>query len=57
MQSNAADHTILHWDMHRMKRIAQSHMLRDVEWHSLNCALTYATLGIWKPHMKGTLRQ
>jgi hypothetical protein len=39
--------------MHRMKRIAQAHMLRDVEWHSLNCALTYATLGIWKPHMKG----
>ncbi|GLH10595.1 Echinoderm microtubule-associated protein-like CG42247 [Gryllus bimaculatus] len=47
IQSNSGDYELLYWNAGLCRQIPQSSTLRDVEWASNTCTLTFNTVGIW----------
>ncbi|KAK7871406.1 hypothetical protein R5R35_006108 [Gryllus longicercus] len=54
IQSNSGDYELLYWNAGLCRQIPQSSTLRDVEWASNTCTLTFNTVGIWPEGADGT---
>lgn len=54
LQSNSGDYELLFWNAGLCRQIPHSSQLRDVEWASNSCVLTFNTLGIWPEGADGT---
>lgn len=54
IQTNSGDYELLFWNAGLCRQIAQTSQMRDVEWASHTCTLTFATLGIWPEGADGT---
>ncbi|XP_060530398.1 echinoderm microtubule-associated protein-like 2 [Cylas formicarius] len=53
LRSNSADFELLFWNAGTCRQIPQSNLLRDVEWATNNCPVTFTTLGIWPENADG----
>lgn len=54
LRSNSGDYEVLYWNASLCRQIPQSATLRDVEWASQNCTLSFTTVGIWPENADGT---
>lgn len=54
LQSNSGDYELLFWNAGLCRQVVQTSQMRDVEWASSTCTLTFATLGIWPEGADGT---
>ncbi|XP_063217797.1 echinoderm microtubule-associated protein-like 2 isoform X3 [Bacillus rossius redtenbacheri] len=54
IQSNSGDYELLYWNASLCRQIPQSSDMRDVEWDTNTCTLTFATIGIWPEGADGT---
>ncbi|XP_069695137.1 echinoderm microtubule-associated protein-like 2 isoform X3 [Periplaneta americana] len=54
IQSNSGDYELLYWNAGLCRQIPQSSQLRDVEWASNSCTLSFNTIGIWPEGADGT---
>ncbi|XP_018322367.1 echinoderm microtubule-associated protein-like 2 isoform X3 [Agrilus planipennis] len=54
IRSNSGDYELLFWNSGTCRQITQSTTLRDVEWASNTCTLTFTTIGIWPENADGT---
>lgn len=54
IQSNSGDYELLYWNAGLCRQVPQSSQLRDVEWASNSCTLTFNSLGIWPEGADGT---
>ncbi|CAH0560977.1 unnamed protein product [Brassicogethes aeneus] len=54
LRSNSGDYEILYWNAGTCRQIPQSGMMRNVEWATNNCILTFTTIGIWPENADGT---
>ncbi|XP_066947603.1 echinoderm microtubule-associated protein-like 2 isoform X39 [Macrobrachium rosenbergii] len=54
LQTNSGDYELLFWNAGLCRQIAQTSQMRDVEWATQSCTLTFATLGIWPEGTDGT---
>ncbi|XP_076099427.1 echinoderm microtubule-associated protein-like 2 isoform X4 [Mytilus galloprovincialis] len=52
--SNSGDYEVLFWNVPSCEQETSSSSLRDVEWASQNCTLSFATAGIWPRGADGT---
>ncbi|KAK8384055.1 hypothetical protein O3P69_016056 [Scylla paramamosain] len=54
LQSNSGDYELLYWNAGLSRQIVQTSQMRDVEWATSSCTLTFNTLGIWPEGADGT---
>jgi len=54
LRSNSGDHEILFWNTEICRQVAQSSQLRDLQWSSDTCTLSFATFGIWPEGADGS---
>ncbi|XP_050729879.1 echinoderm microtubule-associated protein-like 2 isoform X5 [Eriocheir sinensis] len=54
LQSNSGDYELLFWNAGLCRQIVQTSQMRDVEWATSSCTLTFNTLGIWPEGADGT---
>lgn len=54
VRSNSGDYEILYWNPRTCKQISQASSLRDVEWASDTCTLSFNACGIWQEGADGT---
>ncbi|XP_066583386.1 echinoderm microtubule-associated protein-like 2 isoform X2 [Prorops nasuta] len=54
LRSNSGDYELLYWNPGVCRQIAQSSTLRDVEWHTHTCVISFETIGIWPEGADGT---
>ncbi|VEN35286.1 unnamed protein product [Callosobruchus maculatus] len=54
LRSNSGDYELLFWNAGTCRQIPQSTMVRDVEWATNTCPLTFTSLGIWPETADGT---
>ncbi|XP_067011712.2 echinoderm microtubule-associated protein-like 2 isoform X2 [Anabrus simplex] len=54
IQSNSGDYELLFWNAGLCRQIPQSSQMRDVEWASNTCVLTFNSIGIWPEGADGT---
>ncbi|KAK9876491.1 hypothetical protein WA026_013867 [Henosepilachna vigintioctopunctata] len=53
LRSNSADFELLFWNAGTCRQITQSANLKDVEWSTNNCTLTFNTIGVWSENSDG----
>uniref|UniRef100_A0A1B6C405 Uncharacterized protein n=2 Tax=Clastoptera arizonana TaxID=38151 RepID=A0A1B6C405_9HEMI len=54
LRSNSGDYEVLYWNPSLCRQIPQSSTLRDIEWASQSCTLSFNTIGIWPENADGT---
>ncbi|CAG9819557.1 unnamed protein product [Phaedon cochleariae] len=54
LRSNSGDYELLFWNAGTCRQIPQSGLVRDVEWASNTCPLTFTTAGVWPENADGT---
>lgn len=54
LRSNSGDYELLFWNAGTCRQIPQTALMRDVEWATNNCTLTFTTVGIWPENADGT---
>uniref|UniRef100_A0A1B6EW60 Uncharacterized protein n=1 Tax=Cuerna arida TaxID=1464854 RepID=A0A1B6EW60_9HEMI len=54
IRSNSGDYELLFWNAGLCRQVPQSASMRDVEWFSQNCVLSFSTIGIWPENADGT---
>ncbi|XP_056638235.1 echinoderm microtubule-associated protein-like 2 isoform X2 [Diorhabda sublineata] len=54
LRSNSADYELLFWNAGTCRQIPQSSIMRDVEWATNTCTITFTTVGIWPENADGT---
>ncbi|XP_075233880.1 echinoderm microtubule-associated protein-like 2 isoform X2 [Lycorma delicatula] len=54
LRSNSGDYELLYWNPGLCRQIPQSSSLRDVEWDTQTCVLSFTTVGIWPEGADGT---
>ncbi|XP_028133736.1 echinoderm microtubule-associated protein-like 2 isoform X1 [Diabrotica virgifera virgifera] len=54
IRSNSADYELLFWNAGTCRQIPQSTIMRDVEWATNSCTITFTTVGIWPENADGT---
>ncbi|XP_026668685.1 echinoderm microtubule-associated protein-like 2 isoform X3 [Ceratina calcarata] len=54
LRSNSGDYELLYWNAGVCRQIPQSSMMRDVEWASHTCVISFETIGIWPEGADGT---
>lgn len=54
IMSNSGDYEVLVWNSETCKQITSSSTLRDVEWKTQTCTLSFNTIGIWPEGADGT---
>ncbi|XP_049825884.1 echinoderm microtubule-associated protein-like 2 isoform X2 [Aethina tumida] len=54
LRSNSGDYELLYWNAGTCRQIPQSGMMKDVEWATNNCTLTFTTVGIWPENADGS---
>ena len=53
MRTNSGDYEILHWQASNCKQITQIQFIREIEFDTDSCTLSFATLGIWNASANG----
>ncbi|KAL0123579.1 hypothetical protein PUN28_005827 [Cardiocondyla obscurior] len=54
LRSNSGDYELLYWNPGVCRQIPQSSMLRNVDWASHTCVISFETIGIWPEGADGT---
>ncbi|CAG5101627.1 Similar to Eml1: Echinoderm microtubule-associated protein-like 1 (Rattus norvegicus) [Cotesia congregata] len=54
LRSNSGDYELLYWNPRVCRQIPQSSNLRDVEWASHTCVISFETIGVWPEGADGT---
>ncbi|XP_077290985.1 echinoderm microtubule-associated protein-like 2 isoform X2 [Arctopsyche grandis] len=54
LRSNSGDYELLYWNPTTCRQITNTSSLRDVEWDSNTCTLSFQTIGIWPENADGT---
>ncbi|XP_034943375.1 echinoderm microtubule-associated protein-like 2 isoform X2 [Chelonus insularis] len=54
LRSNSGDYELLYWNPGVCRQIPQSSSLRDVEWATHTCIISFETIGIWPEGADGT---
>lgn len=54
IRSNSGDYELLYWNAGTCRQIPQSSIMRDVEWATNTCTLTFTSVGIWPENADGT---
>ncbi|XP_043476559.1 echinoderm microtubule-associated protein-like 2 isoform X8 [Leptopilina heterotoma] len=54
LRSNSGDYELLYWNPGVCRQIPQSSTLRDVDWSTQNCVISFETIGIWPDGADGT---
>jgi microtubule-associated protein-like 1/2 len=54
LRSNSGDYELLYWNAATCRQIPQTGVMRDVEWATNNCTITFSTIGIWPENADGT---
>lgn len=49
LTSNSGDYEVLFWQVLTCKQITQVQVIREIEWSTNSCTLSFGTLGIWNP--------
>ncbi|KAL3266954.1 hypothetical protein HHI36_011104 [Cryptolaemus montrouzieri] len=53
LRSNSADYEIICWNTSTCRPIVQTIYLRDAEWATNSCTVTFNTIGIWPENAEG----
>ncbi|XP_066252932.1 echinoderm microtubule-associated protein-like 2 isoform X1 [Euwallacea similis] len=54
LRSNSGDYELLFWNAGTCRQIPQTSLMRNVEWATNNCTLTFTTVGIWPENADGS---
>ncbi|XP_024881267.1 echinoderm microtubule-associated protein-like 2 isoform X7 [Temnothorax curvispinosus] len=54
LRSNSGDYELLYWNPGVCRQIPQSSMLRNVDWSTHTCVISFETIGIWPEGADGT---
>ncbi|XP_076241239.1 echinoderm microtubule-associated protein-like 2 isoform X3 [Calliopsis andreniformis] len=54
LRSNSGDYELLYWNPGVCRQIPQPSILRDVEWATHTCIISFETIGIWPEGADGT---
>lgn len=54
LASNSGDYEVLFWNIPSCEQETSANIMRDVEWASQNCTLSFSTAGIWPRGADGT---
>ncbi|XP_061940142.1 echinoderm microtubule-associated protein-like 2 isoform X8 [Apis cerana] len=54
LRSNSGDYEVLYWNPGVCRQIPQSSIMRDMEWASHTCVISFETIGIWPEGADGT---
>ncbi|XP_015114327.1 echinoderm microtubule-associated protein-like 2 isoform X3 [Diachasma alloeum] len=54
LRSNSGDYELLYWNAGVCRQIPQSSTLRDVDWATHTCVISFETIGIWPEGADGT---
>ncbi|XP_076252565.1 echinoderm microtubule-associated protein-like 2 isoform X2 [Rhynchophorus ferrugineus] len=54
LRSNSGDYELLYWNAGTCRQIPQPSLMRDLDWASNTCTLTFNTIGIWPENADGT---
>ncbi|KAL6442833.1 hypothetical protein ACFW04_002710 [Cataglyphis niger] len=54
LRSNSGDYELLYWNPGVCRQIPQSSTLRNVDWATHTCVITFETIGIWPEGADGT---
>ncbi|KYN11305.1 Echinoderm microtubule-associated protein-like 1, partial [Trachymyrmex cornetzi] len=54
LRSNSGDYELLYWNPGVCRQIPQSSMLRNVDWATHTCVISFETIGIWPEGADGT---
>ncbi|XP_053997604.1 echinoderm microtubule-associated protein-like 2 isoform X7 [Hylaeus anthracinus] len=54
LRSNSGDYELLYWNPGVCRQIPQPSALRDIEWTSHSCIISFETIGIWPEGADGT---
>ncbi|KRT81184.1 translation initiation factor eIF2A, partial [Oryctes borbonicus] len=54
IRTNSGDYELLYWNAETRKQETRSSSMRDVEWATNTCTITFNTVGIWPPEADGT---
>lgn len=53
LRSNSSDFELLFWNSETCRQIVQIPLLRDIEWATHTCTVTFSTIGIWSEYISG----
>ncbi|KAK6645396.1 hypothetical protein RUM43_001673 [Polyplax serrata] len=54
LRSNSGDYELLYWQASICRQITQTSSMKDTDWATNDCTITFNTLGIWQDGMDGT---
>lgn len=54
IRSNSGDYELLYWNATTCRQVPTSTQLRDVQWFTNTCPITFNTAGIWPENADGT---
>ncbi|KAK9298266.1 hypothetical protein QLX08_008346 [Tetragonisca angustula] len=54
LRSNSGDYELLYWNPGICRQIPQPSMMKDMEWASHSCIISFETIGIWPEGADGT---
>ncbi|XP_053671699.1 echinoderm microtubule-associated protein-like 2 [Anopheles nili] len=54
LRSNSGDYEILYWNPTLCRQITSQSTVKNLEWDTQNCAVSFETIGIWPENFDGT---
>ncbi|XP_046749081.1 echinoderm microtubule-associated protein-like 2 isoform X2 [Diprion similis] len=54
LRSNSGDYELLYWNPGICRQIPKSSVLRDVDWATHSCIISFETIGVWPESADGT---
>ncbi|XP_048515690.1 echinoderm microtubule-associated protein-like 2 isoform X3 [Athalia rosae] len=54
LRSNSGDYELLYWNPGICRQIPKSSVLRDVDWSTHSCIISFETIGVWPEGADGT---
>ncbi|XP_046432655.1 echinoderm microtubule-associated protein-like 2 isoform X2 [Neodiprion fabricii] len=54
LRSNSGDYELLYWNPGICRQIPKSSLLRDVDWATHSCIISFETIGVWPESADGT---
>ncbi|XP_071055971.1 echinoderm microtubule-associated protein-like 2 isoform X1 [Onthophagus taurus] len=54
IRSNSGDYEVLYWNATTCRQITQVNAIRDVDWATNTCTISFSTVGIWPENADGS---